>query len=96
MELRILLGSVRVYAETAFPPGCVDCQLAARDALLRAAQEMEQAYADTGGGPVPLNRRLRALCRYAVEQYPAEDAEEAAARRSLLGMLTLRRQATAP
>ncbi len=91
LECRILLGSVRVYAETAFPKGCVDCQLAAREALLRAADEIETAYRADAHGTVRLNRRLRPLCRYAVAQFPAQGAAEARARRALLAMLTLRR-----
>ncbi len=92
LEFRILLGSVRVYAETAFPRGCVDCQLAAREALLQAASDMEAAYQNDGQGRIRLNRRLRPLCRYAVEQFPAEGPEERLARASLLATLTLKRR----
>lgn len=93
-QFRILVGAMRVYAETAFPRGCVDCQLAAREALLRAAGDLEAAWCRDPAGPLPLNRRLRALCRYAVEQYPAEDPEQTEARAALLAMLSLKRRPT--
>jgi hypothetical protein len=94
LEFRILLGSMRVYAETAFPKGCVDCQLAAREALLGAASELEAAWRRDPGGVLRLNRRLRPLCRYAVERFPAEGPEQTRARASLLAMLTLARHRT--
>jgi hypothetical protein len=86
-QCRVLMAALREYVEQTFPEGCADCQQAARYALLEALAAMERDWGQTGD-TVYLNRRLRPLCKVAVEHYYGNRPPQAT-KTSLMDLLSL-------
>lgn len=62
----ILITALRNYTDVAFPCGCADCSLVAREAMLDALAEFERDYATDGTGRAGYNKRLRAMFKEGV------------------------------
>jgi hypothetical protein len=62
----ILLEALRNYTDVAFPCGCADCSLVAREAMLDALTGFEREYDDGGTGRAGYNKRLRAMFKEGV------------------------------
>lgn len=63
---RILITALRNYTDVAFPCGCADCSLVAREAMLDALAEFEREYAGGDAGRAGYNKRLRAMFKEGV------------------------------
>lgn len=70
-QLAELVAVLQRYAHAAWPPGGSECAQASREALLTAAQAMQDSY---HSGEAQFNRRQRATFRAALE-YHMEQAE---------------------
>lgn len=83
---RSIVDALRLYTQVSYPPGCGDCALVAREALLSTAQSLETA-ATQGLCTVEVNRHLRVLLKCAVNYYfdalAAQHGEPAEAQRRL-------------
>lgn len=73
-----MAAAIRGYVAVQYPPGVSDCALAAREALLTVAQDIETVCQTAA--TVTLSRRLRTLLKIAVgfycDQRPASEARE--------------------
>ena len=62
-----MAAAIRGYVAVQYPPGVADCALAAREALLTVAQNIETVC--QSASTVTLSRRLRTLLKIAVDFY---------------------------
>ncbi len=73
-----MAAAIRGYVAVQYPPGVSDCALAAREALLTVAQDIETVCQTAR--TVTLSRRLRTMLKIAVDFYcdqrPASEARE--------------------
>lgn len=73
-----MAAAIRGYVAVQYPPGVSDCALAAREALLTVAQNIETVCQTAA--TVTLSRRLRTMLKIAVDFYcdqrPPGDARE--------------------
>ena len=76
---RSLAAAIRNYVAVQYPPGSSDCALAAREALLTVAENIETVC--DSAKTVTLSRRLRTMLKIAVnyycDQYDEGDSREA-------------------
>jgi len=63
-----IVDALRLYTEVSYPPGCADCALVAREALLETARSLAAPGAQ-GLCTVEVNRHLRVLLKCAVNYY---------------------------
>lgn len=62
-----MAAAIRGYVAVQYPPGVADCALAAREALLTVAEDIETVCLTAA--VVPLSRRLRTLLKIAINFY---------------------------
>lgn len=62
-----MAAAIRGYVAVQYPPGVSDCALAAREALLTVAENIESVCQTAA--TVPLSRRLRTLLKIAINFY---------------------------
>lgn len=83
-----MAAAIRNYVAVQYPPGSSDCALAAREALLTVAENIETVC--LSAATVQLSRRLRTMLKIAVnyycDQYEEGDSREAG-RNALLAAL---------
>jgi hypothetical protein len=76
---KILCKAIREYANAAYPPDGSECGQVARQALMDAAEKLENDFAANNGDYAELSRRLRthlkAASRYYVEQHKCQELE---------------------
>lgn len=63
----ILITALRNYTDVAFPCGCADCSLVAREAMLDALAGFDREYDSGGIGRAGYNKRLRAMFKEGVQ-----------------------------
>jgi len=73
-----MAAAIRGYVAVQYPPGVSDCALAAREALLTVAQNIETVCQTAA--TVRLSRRLRTMLKIAVnyycDQWPENEVRE--------------------
>jgi hypothetical protein len=62
-----MAAAIRGYVAVQYPPGVADCALAAREALLTVAQDIETVCKTAA--TVTLSRRLRTMLKIAINFY---------------------------
>ena len=68
-----MAASIRNYVAVQYPPGVSDCALAAREALLTVADNIESVCQTAAS--VELSRRLRTMLKMAVNYYCDQHTE---------------------
>ena len=68
-----MAASIRNYVAVQYPPGVSDCALAAREALLTVADNIESVCQTAAS--VELSRRLRTMLKIAVNYYCDQHTE---------------------
>lgn len=63
-----LCSAIRLYAAVAYPPGGSECAQSAREAMLNAAQRLEERF-DTQTNSTNMSRRIATHVKSAVEYY---------------------------
>jgi len=70
-----IVTAMRDYAQAAYPRGGSECSQSAREALLAAAQALQDSY-DIQHNSAHLNRRQRSVARAAIKYYTRQIGEE--------------------
>ena len=81
-----ITAAIRGYVAIQYPPGVSDCALAAREALLTVAENIETEC--QSATTVTLSRRLRTMLKIAVNFYCDQRSEGEAREKARNAMLT--------
>ena len=81
-----ITAAIRGYVAIQYPPGVSDCALAAREALLTVAENIETGC--QAATTVTLSRRLRTMLKIAVNFYCDQRSEGEAREQARNAMLT--------
>lgn len=80
-----MAAAIRGYVAVQYPPGVSDCALAAREALLTVAEDIETVC--QSAATVSLSRRLRTLLKIAINFYCDQRSAGEAREQARLAML---------